>query len=204
MILRSLVRRQAFPRALGALALGGMIAGSGLAQPRTAQASLLGSQLTLEYHFGGSTYSTDLITVGAGVEVTCTGGGSGNTNVCTALSAPNQSIDIGAYNIHYTYAGVDPGGFNNIPDNGMRFVGLNPGGTITGYTLDTGISGLDSWRILLSGNLLDIYMGGLALGYSNYFDITLQVEQTSVPEPATLALLGLGLAGIAAIRRRRA
>jgi hypothetical protein len=37
----------------------------------------------------------------------------------------------------------------------------------------------------------------------NYIDIQLEVAQPVVPEPATLGLIGMGLAGIAAARKRR-
>jgi len=52
--------------------------------------------------------------------------------------------------------------------------------------------GFDIAYILAGGNVAE------AVSLDN-----LQVRVSDVPEPATLALLGLGLAGIAASRRRR-
>ena len=40
-------------------------------------------------------------------------------------------------------------------------------------------------------------------GYADTFAVTVNLQQVSTPEPASLAVLGLGLAGLLAARRRR-
>ena len=170
-----------------------------------AQANLIGTQVTLVYNFDypgyvGPTSTTDVFTAGAGIEAQCTGGGSGNANVCFMLSAPNQSVDFGASTITYTFTSTGlPGGFNPQPVNGFSFQTLDGDGPIGGYTLSTNIAGLDGSRISFTSSSIDLYMGGLALGFAGTFELTLQI-----PEPTTLGLLTVGMLGLRATRRRGA
>lgn len=163
----------------------------------SAQAGLLGTMITLHYNFLVPAATTDSLLVTGGTEVTCTGGGSGNANACTMLTAANQYIDIGDFTIDYLYVGSQPGGFNPTPPNGMTFAGLDIGAPIGAVLISTGIAGLDDSRVTFTATSVEVDMHGLSLGFSNSFSLTL----VAVPEPASLALLSLGVVGFAGLRQ---
>ena len=72
--------------------------------------------------------------------------------------------------------------------------------TWTGF-LDTNIN-LSSWPALSDFDGLSSFLIGYACHY--YYDMTsLHIEQTPVPEPATMLLLGSGLIGLAGFGRKK-
>ena len=176
--------------------IGALLGAAALATP--AQAGLLGQTITLEYNYLAPAATTDSILVGAGVEVTCTGGGAGNANVCTMLTAPNQFLDFGDTTIAYSYSGSESGGFNPVTPNGMTFANLNLGAPIVDVLIDTAIVGLDDTRVSFTATSVTVQMGGLGLGFSNYFILT----PVTAPEPWSLGCLAAGLAALTATRRR--
>jgi hypothetical protein len=180
---------------IGLLAAGAIV---GAPSP-PAHAGLLGTTITLDYDYLIPAATTDTLLVGAGIEVTCTGGGSGNANVCQMLTAPNQFLDVGDLTIAYVYSGAAPAGFNPTSPNGMTLRDLNPGAPIVDVLIDTGIAGLDDTRVSFTPSSVSVYLGGLGLGTSNYFTLTL----VTAPEPWSIGCLAAGLTSLIAIRRRR-
>ena len=174
---------------------------AGLGGISASQASLIGTNVTLNYDFQAQ-QSIDVFTVGSGVEISCPGG----ANVCGILTAPVQSVDVGASSILYSYNGTGSS-FNAVNPNKFDFENLNPGFTIGNVTLSTNIAGLDLSRVTFTGSSVQIDMAGLGLnptqpGSSDFFNIGLT---SAVPEPSTWAMMILGFAGIGfmAYRQKR-
>jgi hypothetical protein len=179
---------------------------AGLCGISASQASLIGTSVTLDYYYQIQHSHDGFTVVEPGAEISCSGGGGGNANVCGILLAPVQTVDVGASSILYAYNG--PGAsFDPAIPNKFDFENLNPGFTIGNVTLSTNITGLDLSRITFTGSSLQIDMHGLGLdptqpGSPDFFNIGLT---SAVPEPSTWAMMILGFAGIGfmAYRRKR-
>lgn len=167
----------------------------------TANAGLIGTNVTLNYLYDGSS-TTDLISVGAGTEVQCSGAGNGNSNICSFLTAPDQFIDFDDFTITYSYLQTTGEGyFNAVDPNGFEFLDLNPGGDIVDVILTTTMTGLDASRLTFTGNSIHLNMYDLPLGETDMFSLRIVTN----PEPSAGLLAGVGalLLGVPAYLRRR-
>jgi hypothetical protein len=178
---------------------------AGLSGISASHASLIGTSVTLNYDYYTPANTVDLLKVGPGPEVSCTGGGGGNANVCSLLNLPSQSVDIGASSIRYSHVGTG-GQFTPSILNGFDFENLNPGFTIGNVILTTNIANLDASRLSFTGSSVKVDMEGLFLTTTrnspDFFNLGLT---SAVPEPSTWAMMILGFAGIGlmAFRQRR-
>ena len=205
--------------ALGAFAVGLSL----LVFARPGQALTLpvldGDDVTVEFDddlgFGSE---TDTVTVGLGPEISFGNG----TNIGNIILLDSESIDLDGLSITYTIQG----GGDRHPDNslfqltgfgpnafleftGINLVSVDGPWSLTGVGLAlTDIIGVslgdvtftpDSVRLFLSddiGVLATRDVGKITL------NLGVRLNATPIPEPGTFGLVGLGIAGLAAWRRR--
>ncbi|MBL8350344.1 MAG: PEP-CTERM sorting domain-containing protein [Burkholderiaceae bacterium] len=171
-------------------------AGAGLlASP--ASAGLSGTSMTLRYDYSSWTPTVDSLIVGPGVEITCTGGGNGNANVCQLLNAGVHTVDIGDDGIAYALTS-GTAAFTAVSPNGFNF--LNLAIPIAGITFTHSIAGMDSSRVSFTSSSISVDMSGLVVEAGQGFALGV----VAVPEPASAWLMLAGAAALGAwVLRRR-
>jgi len=143
--------------------------------------TLTGQDGTLYYDYPslGSAFSTDPFTVPATV-ITLTYGPDLVNDI------GGSSIDITFGNVGYSFAGASFNGEDfNFPGTTITVTGYS-----SNFTGDWGAGPHDVW----------VNWQGLTPDSSSYVTI----DVAAAPEPASMALLGVGLAGLGLIRRKRA
>jgi hypothetical protein len=144
------------------------------------------------YVIGGYT-SSDLTGPGAGTDRFIINGqtnsGRGSSFPKDASKSPVAVSAVGWYTFEHEF-------YNNA---GVLAVDLN--------LYDPSDSLVSTWTLSDGGDLIPTVVGGNRYGwvYANEFDV-LAIDNsslTAVPEPASLVLVGLGIASLYVIRRRR-
>jgi hypothetical protein len=154
-----------------------------------AYAGLLGSTVTTGEYYPDS--ATLCSFCPAPTTVTVTGGSVYDNSFDGFVSVSDTQIIWNAYE-SVTYA--------TSPFNGFELT-FSGAPTITNVTVD-GATTLAPTGFSFTGDSVWINLSGLSAedGEQSILDVT---TGTSVPEPATLALMGLGLAGVGVMRRRK-
>lgn len=164
-----------------------------VALPTIASAQLVGSTVGVEYRFPnvGALYTSHgPAVVGAGIEF---------TNVAGYFQVDVSNNLVEAKNFFTSATWTSPVGFN-----GWRFFDVgNTAPAFTSVTIDpsTNMVGFDASRITYDAD--NIYVDWQGLSFTEHTVVALNINSTTAPEPATIALTGLGLAGLGVVARRR-
>jgi hypothetical protein len=185
--------------------------------PIEAQATMIGQNVTVSFKQTGYSDSSDTVTVAAGPDLQF-GDGSNIDN--DGIFLQGEFIDIGASSIVYNVRGDGTGNGTGFTGTDGRFVFSDLIWSVAGFHLESvEISSLVNVSnfslgtdVQFTADSVTILMGNLIVGQiagaPDLGTITLGLdfqpnESPTVPEPSTLVLLGIGLAGFGIYRRSR-
>jgi len=168
-----------------------------VATPASA-APILTGNVTASYLFpdASTVYSSSTFAVGSSLSCPSVAA------ICNPFAEP---ATLSASGLAITLTELGGSSYSNGAFNGIQFSGLtfNDGSSITGFVLDSDLPGLTAAAVSFTANSIQYNAQGLA--FPNNYHITLNLlTSTAVPEPLTLTVFGAGLAGAAALRRRKA
>jgi PEP-CTERM motif len=145
-----------------------------------------------------------------------------DASVQVLFSSPLESIHVmqlvgfdnsnlaGAWSIDYSISVIDPNfvisamfAGADSPGGGSMLTKDVTGDEVFGLSVVNGVEGPLSERLGLSATTLNISEDFSVNAGANLLSVSNTYRQTEIPEPGSLALIGLALAGLAVVRRRR-
>jgi len=168
-----------------------------------ALATLIGDTVTFSRFFDGVPVDSQSAVVGAGNEFSDLGG-----NVLSNVSASSIRLDFTSTTSNTLFS-------NGTPPQFYRWESLDwlddPAGVITGVnvTFENVLPGpspipFSAANVTFSDHSVDLLVGDYTFGIGAFVLIDLETDHQSIPEPAALALLGIGLLSLGLIRGRPA
>lgn len=169
-----------------------IVFGAGLFVSPMANASLIGTSVNLcsNLVFNNNTVSADPLDCAISNGSSIIGGGIEFLNV-----GFDRSIDLTGDTVSIIY-----NSFSGSPSPDL-FILTDFAEIITGLTLLT--PNLLNITIAFTNNAIGLLVNNPECCGQSVETVTFRIETATVPEPAPLALLGLGLLGLGVIRRRR-
>ena len=161
----------------------------------SAGASLIGDIVTVEHKTNSRTIF--------GPQDTVVTDGTADT-VAVMTPSHNYDVNVDAYSINVDF--VSNLSWSPIYNfNGLVVSSLDDssGNSLQGVSIDTNMSGWDASRLAFTDDQVLFNWRALSFTTDTYFNASLDFGQNPVPIPGAVWLLGSGLLGLAAVRRKK-